>query len=153
MLVLVDTNVLLRAADPAHPACHEAVDALAALTAAHHELCIASQNLVEYRTVSTRPVDANGLGLCQAEADAEIARLESLFRVLADVPGILPEWKRLTSTFGAAGKQNHDARIAAAMSVHGVAAIVTFNRDDFARYTGIVVVTPADVLMGPLPAV
>ncbi len=120
MLVLVDTNILLRAADPAHPTHLEAVDAVSALNEAGHSLCVAAQNLVEFRAVCTRPATANGLGLTQQEADDEIAALTRLFRVLDDIPAILDAWRRLTSVYGASGKQNHDARIAAIMGVYGV---------------------------------
>ena len=47
---------------------------------------------------------------------------------------------------GAAGKQNHDARLAAAMIVHGIGKILTFNKDDFLRYPEISSVTPQEAL-------
>lgn len=37
---------------------------------------------------------------------------------------------------GVSGKNTHDARIVAAMNVHGVVNLLTFNRDDFKRYSG-----------------
>jgi len=40
------------------------------------------------------------------------------------------------------GIQVHDARIVAAMLVHQVQAILTFDLDDFKRYPGIVVIHP-----------
>jgi predicted nucleic acid-binding protein len=39
----------------------------------------------------------------------------------------------------------HDARLVAAMNVHGVRRILTFNTDDFARY-GIEVLHPSSLL-------
>ena len=47
---------------------------------------------------------------------------------------------------GAAGKQNHDARLAAAMIVHGIGKILTFDKDDFLRYPEISSVTPQEAL-------
>jgi predicted nucleic acid-binding protein len=38
----------------------------------------------------------------------------------------------------------HDARIAAAMVVHGVTNILTFDLDDFSRYPQILVLHPKD---------
>ena len=35
---------------------------------------------------------------------------------------------------GRTGKTTHDARLVAAMNVHGISSILTFNVQDFARY-------------------
>jgi len=43
------------------------------------------------------------------------------------------------------GKTTHDARLVAAMKVHGLNSIPTFDTGDFKRYPGIEVVHPADV--------
>ena len=45
-------------------------------------------------------------------------------------------------THGVSGKKTHDARLVAAMTVHRIDHILTFNTDDFARYTGIQVLHP-----------
>jgi len=49
--------------------------------------------------------------------------------------------------FGVSGVQVHDARIVAAMLVHQVTHISTFNASDFARYSsiGIIAVDPKTV--------
>jgi predicted nucleic acid-binding protein len=140
--VLSDTNILLRSCQPAHPMYREAVDAVDELRRRGDQLCIMAQNLVEFRSVATRPASGNGLGMSETEADTELARLKRLFVVFADDAAILPEWERLVSAYGAAGKQNHDARLVAAMLAHRVTAILTFNRDDFIRYIEITVLTP-----------
>ena len=44
------------------------------------------------------------------------------------------------------GKNAHDARLVAAMTVHGLAHLLTFNAQDFGQYSGMTAVTPADVL-------
>lgn len=144
--VLSDTNILLRSSQPAHPMYSEAVDAVDELRRRGEQLCITAQNLVEFRSVATRPAAVNGLGMSETDADAELARLKSLFVVFADAPAILPEWERLVSVYGAAGKQNHDARLVAVMLTHGITTLLTFNREDFIRYTDIIVLTPKDVL-------
>jgi hypothetical protein len=53
------------------------------------------------------------------------------------------EWRRLVVAHSVSGKKTHDARLVAAMSVHGVAHILTLNADDFTRFTGITVLDPA----------
>jgi predicted nucleic acid-binding protein len=49
------------------------------------------------------------------------------------------------------GKNAHDARLVAAMNVHGVTHLLTFNAADFRRFTTIQVMTPAAVLSTPTP--
>jgi predicted nucleic acid-binding protein len=142
MDVLVDTNVLLRSADPYHPMHQNAIDAVNRLRQRGECPCLVAQNLIEFRAVCTRPAEANGLGMDQLQAKSEIARLKSLFRILPESPNILSKWEQLVDDFGASGKQNHDARIVAAMLVHGITAILAFNKEDFTRYDGIMVVTP-----------
>ena len=84
--------------------------------------------------------------MTQNEADAEIARLLEIHLLFEDRTEIFDEWRSLVSIFGAQGKQNHDARIVAAMNVHKIDAILTFNSDDFERYTGIEVMNPVNVI-------
>ncbi|MEK7832647.1 MAG: hypothetical protein AAB401_16260 [Acidobacteriota bacterium] len=43
------------------------------------------------------------------------------------------------------GKPAHDARIVAAMKVHGIAHLLTFNVGDFKRFPNITVVSPDEV--------
>jgi predicted nucleic acid-binding protein len=72
-----------------------------------------------------------------------LARIEpSVFR-LPDSDAVYAEWRRLVAAHGVCGKTTHDARLVAAMVVHGVKHILTFNVDDFARYTSIDVLHPA----------
>ena len=111
---------------------------------------MAPQNLVEIWAVATRPADTRGgLGITTEKAAAELQRLKSLFFVLTETPAIYPVWETLVITHGVSGKQAHDARLVAAMKVHGLNSILTFNTGDFARYAGIEVVHPADVATLP----
>ncbi|HKV48296.1 MAG TPA: hypothetical protein VJN69_09410 [Candidatus Acidoferrales bacterium] len=72
---------------------------------------------------------------------AEIGALKRFFVLLPELP-LREEWERLVATYRVSGKNTHDARLAAAMAVHGVNSILTFNTDDFARYPGISVLDP-----------
>jgi hypothetical protein len=49
------------------------------------------------------------------------------------------------------GKNAHDARLVAAMLVHGIPQILTFNNQHFQRFPGIVVLSPQDVIQSQLP--
>jgi len=54
----------------------------------------------------------------------------------------MPEWRRLVLIHSVLGAQVHDARLVAAMQVHGVTPILTLDELDFRRYSGIVVIHP-----------
>jgi len=58
---------------------------------------------------------------------------------------IYPEWERLVFTYSVKGVQVHDAKLVAAMCVHDLTHILTFNVDDFSRYPEIIAVHPATV--------
>jgi predicted nucleic acid-binding protein len=151
MNVLLDTNVLARSAQPGHPHHQLAVDAVAALRAQGHALHLVPQNLYELWVLFTRPVSANGFGKSAADALDELNKLKGLFPVLPDAPAIYAAWEQLVSGHAVLGKNAHDARLVAAMQVHGLTALLTFNAGDFARFTGITVLTPAAVLAPPAP--
>jgi predicted nucleic acid-binding protein len=76
----------------------------------------------------------------------ELTRLKSLFPLLPDTPAIYPAWERLVVQYQVSGKSAHDARLVAAMQVHRLTGILTFDRTGFARYAGIEVLHPADVV-------
>jgi hypothetical protein len=113
------------------------------LSARKDRLCLVPQVLYEYFVVCTRPPgEYGGLGFTNESAMAEIARVSALFELLPDFPAIYPEWLRLVGTFKIVGKRGHDARLMAAMNVHGLRAIATFNSKDFIRYPGIQILMP-----------
>jgi predicted nucleic acid-binding protein len=143
--VLIDTSTLLRTLQPSHPQRETARVAIKALTARGGELHIVPQNLFELWVVATRPASQNGLGLSTTEAAAELMRLKSMFPLLPDPPAIYPVWESLVIQYRVAGKPAHDARLVAAMLVHGLTTILTFDRTGFSRYAGIEVLHPADV--------
>lgn len=147
MVYLVDTNVLLRFAERTHPLHLSARTAVRKLRRGGHQLRVASQNCIEFWNVATRPADKNGLGLTPADADRLLRLIERLFPRLSDVPAMYPEWRRLVVTFGVSGVQVHDARLIAVMKTNGVTHLLTFNADDFSRYTseGVVAVDPKTV--------
>jgi predicted nucleic acid-binding protein len=143
--VLIDTNVILRRLSRAHPQHRQARDAITKLSEQGDRICVTSQILIELWAASTRPVENNGLGLAPNQAERIVARVEgSVFR-LHDSDDTYQEWRRLVVTHGVCGKQVHDARLVAAMIVHKIGQILTFNAKDFARYAGIEVLNPVDL--------
>ena len=142
--MLIDTSTLLRTLQPAHPQRETARVAIKALTARGRDLHIVPQNLVELWVVATRPVEQNGLGMEPAEVAMELTRIKSMFDLLPETPAIYPVWESLVIQYRVFGKPAHDARLVAAMKVHGLTAILTFDMTGFSRYAGIEVVHPAD---------
>lgn len=142
---LVDTNVLLRSAQTSHPMYGHVARSLAVLASRGDELRVIAQNLIEFWAVATRPIADNGLGITVAEAAQELTKIKGLFPILPDTPDILPEWENLVSQHQVIGKQAHDARLVAAMKVHNLTHLLTFNDSDFKRFTEIVVVNPKNI--------
>ncbi|MFN0108404.1 MAG: type II toxin-antitoxin system VapC family toxin [Blastocatellia bacterium] len=146
MRYLIDTNILLRLAEPNHPMHLAAQNAINVLVKNGDELCVLPQNLIELWNVATRPAKYNGLGFTQLQTQAEVLRIEKFFRLILDKSGIYAEWKRLVIAHAVEGKEVHDTRIVAAMSVHRISQLLTFNKDDFKRFTNIVAVIPTELL-------
>jgi predicted nucleic acid-binding protein len=148
-MILIDTNILTRSAQPAHPQSAEAAQSVSHLLSESKQLCLVPQIIYEFWAVATRPVEANGLGLPCGDADAKVTELLQSFAFLPDVPAIFEAWRQLVRSHDVRGKPSHDARIVAAMNVHGVRDLLTFNAGDFQRYPGIQVLTPQSVLAVP----
>ena len=140
--IQADTNILLRSAEPAHPTHNQAVNAVKTLLANGDRICLIPQNLIEFWNVATRPIDKNGFGWSPAKTDVEISRLESLLTVLPDSQAIYREWRKVVLANSVLGKQVHDARIVAAMNVHQITKLLTFNTKDFKRFGHITLIDP-----------
>lgn len=143
--MLIDTNLLIRLASPTDSLHATAGDAVDSLIDDDETLCIVPQNLYEVWAVATRPVSVNGLGMSTSQAEALMTRFKSLFRLMLDFEKLYEEWQELVVLHQCKGKVAHDARLVAAMQLHGIDRILTFNVADFARYPGITAVDPASV--------
>jgi len=142
---LVDSNVLLRWVKPDdrdYPLVVSAIDATLQRGAV---FCYTSQNVAEFWNTCTRPLDRNGYGLSPQETDRRARLFEDKLRLLPDSLAVHQEWRKLLVVSNVSGVQVHDARLVAAMRVHGVGRILTFNEKDFARYTDIEAVNPRTI--------
>ena len=146
MSFLVDTNIILRMAQPGHPMCADALNALNVLQHRREQFYLSSQNLIEFWRTCTRPIDSNGLGLTVIQTDAELLRLENLFTILPDTAEIYTEWRRLVVAYSVMGVNVHDARLVAVMLVNGLTHILTFNTRDFTRYSEITAIHPTAIM-------
>ena len=142
---LVDSNVLLRWVKPNHRDYSVIVSAADAILRHDGVLCYTSQNVGEFWNACTRPVDRNGYGLSPQETDRLAKTFEEKLRLLPDSLSVHEEWRSILVTHSVSGVQVHDARLVAAMRVHRVKCILTFNDKDFARYTDVAAVHPRSV--------
>lgn len=156
MPYLIDTNIFLRIAkrnDPERQAC---LDVLKLLAAHQEELYYTTQTLVEFWNVCTRPLTSRtGLNLPPSVAERKVRVIEKRFRFLPESAATHQEWRRLVTAHAVEGVQVHDTMLVAIMNVYGIANLLTFNKRDFKRFSGITVLTPADVIQSlqqPAPA-
>jgi predicted nucleic acid-binding protein len=143
---LLDTNVLLRLVKSNDPGFPLARSATRGLKARGDFLFLIPQNIVEFWNVCTRPQDRNGYGLSPPDANERARRVERAFTLIPDNEFIHPQWRRIVLDYSVSGAQVHDARLVAAMYVHGITHLLTFDDRDFARYAGITVVHPGRIL-------
>ncbi|MGA3027270.1 MAG: type II toxin-antitoxin system VapC family toxin [Bryobacteraceae bacterium] len=148
--MLVDTSVLIRTLQPHHLLFTPADRAIRHLPGQGRRLHIVAQNLIELWVVATRPLGENGLGMTPAEAATELGRIKGMFLFLPETPAIYPAWEALVLDHAVSGKPSHDARLVAAMQVHGLTAILTFDKTGFSRFPDIEVVHPAEVTAQPV---
>lgn len=146
MRVLVDTNILLRSAQPNHPLCSQATRAVSKLIRQKESLFFCSQNIAEFWNVATRPAGLNGLGLSHEEAVQEVSSIERLLTLLPDIPSIYVAWKEIVRDHKVQGVKVYDARLVAIMNVYAIESILTFNAADFKRYGNITALNPSAIL-------
>lgn len=151
MRILVDTNILLRRAQPASAHHQMTLDALTALVRAKVDLCLVPQVIYEFWVAATRPIEVNGLGLDVATAEQSVDALLRDFVLFRDERGVFDNWRTLVIAEAVKGKTAHDARLVAAMQRHGLTNVLTYNTPDFARFRDINVFGPGQVLAGRQP--
>ena len=141
---LVDTNILLRTARRSDPQYKLIDTAISRLVLEGTLLHYTHQTIAEFWNAMTRPASRNGFGLSVEKAEREVRLIEAGMTLLADSEAVYREWRQLVVQYGVSGVHVHDARLVAAMRVHGVRHILTLNAMDFARYDVIVVLHPSN---------
>ncbi len=146
-MILADTNILLRLAQPGDPHRQPARAAIRLLRTRDGEsFVIAPQSLYEMYVVCSRPISANGFGLTSEQSRAEIAKARSFFQLLPETAQVYTTWERLIGQYTIHGKRAHDARLVAMMIEHHVPRILTFNDGDFRQFSEIITLNPFDVV-------
>ena len=142
MSYAVDTNIWARSLHRNHPMQQPAKDAIKFILSSGETIYLLPQNLYELWVVLTRRIEENGFGLSSVDVRKQLEDLEELFTLKADSDATYTEWKNLVEQNSVKGKVGHDARIVAAMNVHGITNLLTLNPKDFKRFQGVTVVTP-----------
>ena len=142
---LIDSNILLRMANPLMEQHYLCKDAVFRLRSSGSPLHYTLQNAAEFWNVSTRPLERNGHGLSTRTTSLAWSEIERGMTLLSDNAYVYDTWRRLVTSHEVHGIQVHDAKLAAAMLAHDVLRILTLNTADFSRYTGIEAVHPAKV--------
>jgi predicted nucleic acid-binding protein len=145
MVYAIDTNILARSIHEGHPMQNVTKLAIKTLLDRGDLVCVLAQSLYEFWVIATRPLEANGFGMSTAETQIRLAEFETRITLKTDRPEIYAEWKRLVTQHAVMGKPAHDARIVAAMKVHGITHLLTFNVGDFKCFQQITVVSPNEV--------
>ena len=107
-----------------------------------HQMFVVPQVIYEFWVVATRPAKRNGLGMSTEIVVPLVGQILEMFKLLDDPGGIYSGWFNIVTAKKVLGKQAHDARLVAAMAVHGLDAIMTQNVRDFKRYAGIQIIDP-----------
>ncbi len=145
MRYFLDTNVLLRLVETAHPFHKITTHALKNLKLKGAEFCISLQNASEFWNVCTRPLENNGLNQSIDTAAKHLARFEQLFLYVEENSEVYRNWIDIIVRYSVVGVKVHDAKIVALMMAHNIQTLLTFNAADFKRFSEIVAVSPKDI--------
>ena len=134
MRYLLDTNIVLRAVNPDNELYPLVSRAVQNLSIQGHELTFVPQVIYEFWSVASRPANVNGFGWSLQTIRAVVDDFSEEWTLLDDIPGVFSTWLELVTSHGVAGKQVHDARLAAAALAHNLDFLLTLNGGDFKRF-------------------
>lgn len=145
MKYLVDSSVCLRLVNNADQLHGLTSDALRSAVDGGTTLFITAQIVTECRNVLTRPVASNGFGLSPTLATAQIRQITFACYSVDDPPGLVSLIIAFAERYQVSGRQIHDARLALTSEMMGLDGIITYNKVDFMRYTGVNALEPAEL--------
>jgi predicted nucleic acid-binding protein len=143
---LLDTNILLRAADVSSATHSLANNAIDQIIVDGNECVITSQVLIEFWVVATRPTDVNGLGWSTLQTKNYVNDLLNNFTLITENIDIFPNWLQLVTDNNIKGKRTHDLRLLAVMKVHNISHLLTFNPRDFIQLPEITIIQPQSLI-------
>ncbi len=151
MTCLVDSNILVRLRDLDSPEMRVCEDAIRVGLQRGIRMYLCAQVLIEFWAVSTRPRNANGLGLNAEQVYDGIMHIRQSLPLLDEPPDIARRWLELVRRYEVKGKEVHDARVVAFALAHNLSHILTLNPSDFNRYREVTAVTPAQLIQQQSP--
>lgn len=139
--IFIDTNVLVYANVLAYPLHQVAVEQLQSLIDSGIELWLSRQVLREFIAAVTRP-QTYGKPQPISIVVERVGTFQTQFRVAEDNPQVTAQLLDLLQQFPTAGRQIHDANIAATMLTAGVDRLLTHNIGDFQRFSELITIVP-----------
>lgn len=146
MDLLIETGILFQLMQISSKQHDSVRNAFRILKERDANLFITTQNIMEFMSVVTRPIEKNGLGLTLEEARKYMLELLSTFSLLQDTPTVLDEWLQIIINTNLSGHQFYDAKLVAIMKANGIKHILTTNPIDYKFYSGIIALTPEDII-------
>jgi predicted nucleic acid-binding protein len=142
---LLDTNIVMRLCNCSDLQHKLATNAVSRLLMQSDECFLATQVIIEFWVVATRPTEVNGLGWSVEQTRSMIDQLLARFPVLAESRQIFTNWLNLVTTNRVMGKRTHDVRLVAAMLANEMTHLLTFNPSDLAGISSITLTHPQDL--------
>ena len=148
--ILLDTNVLVYAADSTSPHHHLSRTLRDRGTRGEIALCITPQVLSEYFAVITHPGRVQS-PRSPAEAMAEVERYSQTENLRMIYPGenLIAQMISLFHRYSVSRQQIFDLQLVATMLSNDVTCLCTYNVDHFAHYSEIQSLTPEDPRLLP----
>lgn len=135
--IFLDTNILISAIVPDSPRYFHARGVLQRLERSISELWISRQVLREFLSALTRPqVFVKQFPLSALLTAAN--EYEQVFVVAEDHALVTQQLYFLLDKIPCGGKQVHDANIVATMLAFDIPQLVTYNTEDFSRFSGLI---------------
>ena len=133
-MILLDTNIILRAKQEDSVHYKEVTEKLIGLISSGEELVVCPQVIYEFYVVATRPVEKNGLGLSSSIAMKEINNILETYSMSEENRQVFFYWQQLINDYQVIGKNAHDTRIVAYMMSNNILKLYTINKKDFKRF-------------------
>lgn len=141
---LLDTNVLLRLADPRAPEHEACLRAVRTLRASSNRRILAPQAMYEFWAVATRPVGDNGYDWESQTVASHLRAMVQLFDYVPDPSNLPALWIQFVEAHDVRGKRAHDARLVVFAQALAIDHILTLNAKDF-RTWGVSTKNPNEV--------
>ncbi len=139
--LLVDTNVLVYAANPNAPLHSVALATLVRHRTAGRQMWISTQVIREFLVVMCNP-NLTTPALNPEQAAVSVRYFLRRFFVAQDTHQVSRALSRLLILLPAGARRIHDGNIVATCQAHGISSILTHNPGDFAPFASVITIEP-----------